>query len=78
MDRKFILNGETFLSKECVLEMFGVSYVTLWTWIKKGILRRHYLGKNIIFLEKELNEDIKNNKGFLKRSSYKRDLEKQK
>lgn len=53
------LNGENFLTREQAMQLFGISGVTLWNWVKKGIIRQHHIGKHVYFIETELAEDIK-------------------
>lgn len=63
------LNGENFLSREDVMRMFGISGVTLWTWVKKGVIRQHHLGKSVYYLEKELSEDLKRSGSIVRKSN---------
>lgn len=62
------LNGENLLTRNDVLKMFGVSGVTLWKWVKKGIVRQHHIGKLTYYLESELYEDIKRSGASIRRS----------
>ena len=62
------LNGQNFLTREDVMNLFGISGVTLWTWVKKGVIRQHHLGKFVYYLEEEISEDIKRSGAVVRRS----------
>ena len=47
------------LTREDVLELLGISHVTLWKWVKSGIIREHKMQRHIYYLKDELMEDIK-------------------
>lgn len=64
------INGETFLTREDVMSIFGVSSVTVWTWVKQGVIRQHHIGKRTYYIESEIAEDIKKS-GSLVRKSHK-------
>lgn len=64
------LNGEKFLTRDDVMKLFDISGVTLWTWVKKGVIRQHHIGKFVYYLEEELSEDIKKS-GAIVRKSHK-------
>ena len=68
MNKTLYMNGETFLTREDVTRLFGVSNVTLWKWAKKGIIRQHHLGKTVYYIEKELSEDIKRSGASVRKS----------
>lgn len=63
------INGEKFLSRKDVMNLFGVSGVTLWTWVKKGAIRQHHIGKHVYYLEEEISEDIKKSGAVQRRSN---------
>jgi predicted DNA-binding transcriptional regulator AlpA len=62
------LNGEKFLTRKDVMELFDISGVTLWTWVKKGVIRQHHIGKFVYYLEEEISEDIKRSGAVIRRS----------
>ena len=53
------INGVDFLPRKYVMDLFKISNVTMARWIKQGILRHHRFGKNVYFIESEIEEDIK-------------------
>ena len=59
MNKSFNLNGEKILTREEVLKLFDISKVTLCSWVKKGLLRQHHMGRPAYFIESEIYEDIK-------------------
>lgn len=65
-----LLNGEKFLTREDVMKLFDISGVTLWTWVKNGVIRQHHIGKFVYYLEDEISEDIKKS-GAVVRKSHK-------
>lgn len=65
-----LLNGEKFLTREDVMNLFDISGVTLWKWVKSGVIRQHHIGKFVYFLEDEICEDIKKS-GAVVRKSHK-------
>ena len=68
------IDGENFLTRSDVMKMFGISGVTLWKWVKSGVIRQHHLGKFTYYLEKEISEDIKKS-GSAVRKSHKEKVE---
>lgn len=66
-----LLNGEKFFTHSEVMEMFGISRVTLWKWVKNGLIRQHHIGKFTYYLEKELSEDIKRSGTAIRRTQRK-------
>lgn len=54
-----VINGVEFISRNAVMEMLKISYVTLWNWTHNGKLRCHAIGNRVYFLESEIYEDIK-------------------
>ena len=62
------LNGQNFLTREDVMNLFDISGVTLWTWVKKGVIRQHHIGKFVYYLEDEISEDIKRSGAVVRRS----------
>ena len=62
------LNGQNFLTREDVMNLFDISGVTLWTWVKKGVIRQHHIGKFVYYLEEEISEDIKKSGAVVRRS----------
>lgn len=63
MNETLQINGEKFLSRKGVMELFGVSNVTLWKWTKKGVIHPHQFGRTTYFLESEILEDMKKTGG---------------
>jgi predicted DNA-binding transcriptional regulator AlpA len=55
------VDGVTFLSRQEVMEKFGICTATLWKWTSKGVIRHHRLGKRVYFIESEIREDILKN-----------------
>lgn len=52
---------ESILTRKDAQELLKVSYVTLYTWAKNGIIREHHLGRSVYYLKEELIEDLKKN-----------------
>ena len=63
------INGVDFLPRKYVMDLFKISNVTMARWIKQGILRHHRFGKNVYFIESEIEEDIKNSGSAVKKSN---------
>ena len=57
------------LTRRDVMKILNKSQVTIWTWVRRGILREHTLGKSVYYLKSELMEDIKRNNLPLTRNS---------
>lgn len=49
------------LTRHKMRELFDVSNVTLYNWVKDGVIRQHNLGRSVFFLRDEVIEDLKNN-----------------
>lgn len=62
------INGESILTRQDVMKMFGVSTVTLSKWTSKGIIRHHSFGRNVYFVESEILEDLKNSGSKVRKS----------
>ena len=62
------INGENFLTRQDVMDLFKISTVTLSKWTKKGIIRHHSFGKNVYFIEAEICEDLKNSGSKVRKS----------
>ena len=56
------------LTKAKMRELFGVSNVTLYNWVKDGVIRQHNLGRSVFFLRDEVIEDLKSNGNNLRKS----------
>lgn len=68
MENPLILNGQKLLSRDDVAAKFGVSKVTVWKWVKNGVIRQHSFGKTVYFIEEELFEDMKRSGSFVRKS----------
>lgn len=61
MDMDLEKMKESILTRKDAQELLKVSYVTLYTWAKKGVIREHHLGRSVYYLKEELIEDLKKN-----------------
>ena len=61
MDMDLEKMKESILTRKEARELLKVSYVTLYTWAKNGIIREHHLGRSVYYLKEELIEDLKRN-----------------
>lgn len=51
------------LSRQDLMKMFGKSQVTIWKWVKQGLIREHRLGNSRFYFKHELIEDISKSTG---------------
>ena len=58
---------ENILTRKDVMEIFQISQVTLWKWMRKGVLRYHNMEKSVFFLKDEILSDLRNNGGSLRK-----------
>ena len=61
MDMDLEKMKESILTRKEARELLKVSYVTLYTWAKNGIIREHHDGLSVYNLKEELIEDLKRN-----------------
>ncbi len=51
---------DSILTRNDLKRIFKVSKVTIWKWVKKGILREHTMDTAIFYLKDEVLEDLRN------------------
>ncbi len=52
-------NNDEFLTYNDVAKLFKVSEVTIWSWVKKGFLPSHKMGRHVYFIYEEIKEAVK-------------------
>ncbi len=62
------IDGVEFLTRDAIMKKFAISSVTLWKWMKKGVIRHHTFGKRVYFVESEIREDLINSGNSVRKS----------
>ena len=56
-----IISDKEIILRPELMKMFNVSKVTIWKWVKMGLIREHRIGHRCYCLKDELYEDLRQN-----------------
>lgn len=55
---KKVKNEKCYLTRKDVIELFSISYPTLWRWTKQGKLQSYYIGGKVLYRSEEVHNSL--------------------